>query len=251
MDMSVYEWENRQEEKHWWFKARRVLLSQEIKKLMGENKNSVLDIGTSTGTNLRMLKSLGFNNITGVDSNSDAIRYCKEKEFYNMIEGTILNLPFEKDSFQLVLATDILEHVKDDSKAVKEIVRVLKPGGIALITVPTFPSLWGIQDVAGQHYRRYKRKELMNLLRTNGLLVDENDCYYFNFFLFVPIWIARKGIRILQENLGLLKNIKHEGQINTNFLNALLYKIFYIDISIARQLRVPFGVSCFALCRHP
>lgn len=102
-----------------------------------------------------------------------------------------LTYHFEKDSFQFNLATYMLEHVEDASKAVKEIVRVL--GGIALITVPTLPPLWRIQNVVGNITGDINEKELIKFLRIHGLLVDEKDCYYFNFFSLYQFGSLEKG----------------------------------------------------------
>jgi ubiquinone/menaquinone biosynthesis C-methylase UbiE len=88
-----------------------------------------------------MLSDLGFKHVTGVDMSDDAIRFCAEKGL-----GHVEKLPFDNVSFDVVLATDIIEHVDDDNRALAEIARVLRPGGKVLITVPAFQALWGLQD---------------------------------------------------------------------------------------------------------
>ncbi len=131
------------EEKHWWFVGRRRLFGGVIRDLTLAKEAAILDVGTSTGTNLRMLRDLGYSNVTGVDLNDDAIRYCKSKGFPDVRKGNICELPFADNSFDLVLATDIIEHVDDDLAALREVLRVVRPGGTALVTVPAFKSLWG------------------------------------------------------------------------------------------------------------
>ena len=93
-----------------------------------------------------------------------------------------------------MLATDVIEHVDDDLLALQEVARVLKPQGFALITVPTFPSLWGLQDEVAHHKRRYRKNELLALIEKSGLQPLRN--YYFNYLLFVPIWLARQIIKL-------------------------------------------------------
>ena len=145
----------------------------------------VLDVGTSTGTNLRLLISMGFEDVTGLDLNPEAIRFCAEKGLGDVKLGDIESLPFENETFDLVLATDIIEHVDDDARAVRELHRVLAPGGKLLITVPTFKALWGHNDDTSHHKRRYVATEVLTLIKSAGLHIRRN--FYFNFLLFLPM----------------------------------------------------------------
>jgi 2-polyprenyl-3-methyl-5-hydroxy-6-metoxy-1,4-benzoquinol methylase len=76
---ATFEVESRVEATHWWFVARRELFAREIARAGIPLSARVLDIGTSTGTNLRMLKDLGFRDVTGLDATEEAIRFCAEK----------------------------------------------------------------------------------------------------------------------------------------------------------------------------
>ena len=115
------------------------------------------------GTNLRLLQELGIcRTARGLDLSDDAIRWCAEKGLGTVEKGDVCNLPFGEASFELVLATDIIEHVDDDLQAITEIRRVLAPGGTAIITVPAFQSLWGLQDDVAHHKRRYLKGSCWN-----------------------------------------------------------------------------------------
>lgn len=242
MELSVYEIEAELEESHWWFVCRRYLFAREIKKLLLSKDTDILDIGTSTGTNLRMLRDFGFMNVVGLELSSEAISYCESKELGPVEQGSVCSMPFPDQSFSLVLATDILEHVDDDERALKEIKRVLKPGGVCLITVPTFQILWGKQDELSHHKRRYYLSKLKIKLANIGLVSTKG--YYFNYLLFIPILVARFFIKIFKLDL------KSENQINTKVLNKLLTFIFYMDILTASVLKPPFGVSALLICKH-
>src|SRR6266480_4269479 len=142
MDATAYALEAEAEATHWWFTGRRRLFAREIDKTGLSRTSRVLDVGTSTGANLRLLRDLGFRAVDGLDFSQDAIRYCREKGLGLVRLGDVCGMPFVNGSFDLVLATDIIEHVDDDLKALREIGRVLRPGGKVLITVPAFPILW-------------------------------------------------------------------------------------------------------------
>ena len=146
-------------------------------------------------------------------------------------------------SLQLVLATDIIEHVEDDRLALSEIARVLVPGGSAVITVPAFQALWGLQDEVSHHLRRYRLPVLRKAVAAAGLRPVR--CFHFNYLLFVPIWAVRQILRVF--------NIKvsSESQVNTTLLNALLSGVFDFDVRTAPWLAPPFGVSIFVLAEKP
>jgi SAM-dependent methyltransferase len=243
MDIATYAAEADAEAEHWWFVGRRWLFSRELQMLGAKPGSHILDAGTSTGTNLRMLQDQGYQNYKGLDLSSEAVRYCTLKGLGEVRKGDVCQMPFESESFDFVLATDILEHVENDIAALKEINRVLKPGGSALITVPAFPSLWGLQDEVAHHKRRYRLGPLLDRTCQSGFVVGRR--YHFNYLLFAPIWIVRQIIRILDIK------VSSENEINTPHLNALLGFIFMLDIRTAPWLRLPFGVSLLAVAQKP
>lgn len=241
MDAAVYEIESRVEATHWWFAGRRRLFSKEIAQQGIAHNACVLDIGTGTGSNLRMLQETGFRNVLGIDQSEDAIRFCTEKGF-KVEKGDICSLPFPDLSIDLILATDIIEHVDEDDVALAEIARVLAPSGRALITVPAFQSLWGRQDDVAHHKRRYRRRELLEKLR--GAQLSPMRVFYFNSILFGPIWLARQLMRIIGTK------IESENELNPSWLNRLLTPVFAIDVAMAPSLRLPFGVSILVMAER-
>jgi SAM-dependent methyltransferase len=241
MDIATFAVEAEVEETHWWFVGRRRLFAAELAKAGVKRTDRVLDIGTGTGANLRLLRDLGFSAVSGVDSSEEAIGYCASKGLGAVRKGSIYALPFADGTFDVVLATDVIEHLECDDAAVREVSRVLASGGKALITVPAFPSLWGLQDRQAFHKRRYRMKPLLALLRSAQLSPDRY--YHFNYLLFVPIYLARRLIDFLRVDL------KSEGQINSPLLNRVLLAVFSFDIWTAPFIRPPFGVSILALAR--
>lgn len=239
MKFEAYEAESKLEATHWWFVVRRDLFKRFIAKLGLKKEANVLDIGTSTGTNLRLLVNMEFTNINGLDFSDHAIEFCRQKGLPAVTKGDICDMPFDDNSMDLVVATDIVEHVPDDQKALDEIYRVLKPGGHALLTVPMFMSLWGPQDDISLHQRRYKRTDFLNLVKKDGFTIKKS--FFFNFLLFLPIWLAR----------FVLNRSKHKGKsendINNPLTNGLFKFIFKVDSLLAPLLHPPFGVSYFCL----
>ncbi|HEY5657313.1 MAG TPA: class I SAM-dependent methyltransferase [Myxococcota bacterium] len=231
------------EREHWWFRGRRRLVGGLIRALGIPPTAQALDVGCGTGSNLRLLVDLGFEDVTGLDRSEEAVRWCREKGLPPVELGDICDLPFPEDHFDLVLAADVLEHVDEPATAVAELHRVLRPGGTLIATVPAFESLWGLQDDVSHHKRRYRRDELVAQLRAAGFAVTRS--FYFNFLLFAPIWLARQLIRWLGIELA------SENEINTRWLNGVLARIFALDVWAAPRLRPRFGVSILAVARRP
>jgi SAM-dependent methyltransferase len=239
MERSVYAVEAAVEKGHWWFRGRRRLLRRALTRLAIERDARVVDVGSGTGANLRVLRELGFRHICGVDSNPDAIRWCEAKGLGKVVRADAGALPLRDEVADLVLAADILEHMDDDRQGLDEIRRILRPRGTAIITVPAFSALWGLQDVVSHHKRRYHASELAAKLGSAGFVVRE--LHYFNYLLFLPIWSARQAIRVLRVRLD------SENQVNSPLLNRVLAGIFAFDVTTSPRLKPPFGVSLFAM----
>jgi SAM-dependent methyltransferase len=241
VELSVYESEHENEASHWWFVVRREMFARLIQQRMDPAKCSFVDIGTSTGTNLRMLRDIRATDVTGVELEMTAADFAYRKTGCKVIVADCTKIPLPDSSVDCVLATDVLEHVNDHAAAAKEIKRLLRPGGIAVVTVPAFMVLWGPQDELSHHKRRYRKSQIIELLHEADLKVEE--AFYFNFLLLPPIFIARQILRHYK------RNIRSEGDVNTRLINALLLRIFRIDCWLAPRLRIPFGVSVCVIVR--
>lgn len=239
MDIGIYATEAAIERDHWWFAGRRFLLSRIIGEFSLPPGSAILDVGTGTGSNLRMLRDLGFDRVRGLDRSSEAVRFCAEKGLGAVELGDVRALPFPDRQFDLVLATDIIEHVDDDLLALRELRRVLKPNGRLLLTVPAFRLLWGLQDEVGHHQRRYRLSELLELIGAASLLPERH--FYFNYLLFLPILLLRRLMRVLPARVA------SEGEINAPWLNRMMGGLFRFDVQTAPRLRPPFGVSALVV----
>ena len=114
--------------------------------------------------------------------------------------GDALNLPFDDDSFDVVLISEVLEHVPEDARAIAELTRILKPGGVAAVTVPrAFPEriCWALSDayheVEGGHIRIYRADELADKLAAAGLDVTGTDHAH---ALHAPYWWLKCAVGV-------------------------------------------------------
>jgi SAM-dependent methyltransferase len=238
------------EDVHWWFVGRRRILQQVLDRYVGtsgSDRRKILDVGCGTGTMLTYLAAYG--KAQGIDVDEEAIRYCRERGLVDVRLGAAEQLPFDDGSFDLVTALDVVEHLDDDLAAIREVARVLRPGGRVLMTVPAHRFLWGDQDEVNLHKRRYVAAEVRDRLTTTGFEVERIS--YINSYLFLPIAAVR-----------LIRRLKHRFRPRTSLrsdfsypaprpLNFLLALIFGAEAPIVRRVDIPIGVSIMALGRKP
>jgi len=240
MKKITYDIEWNLERSHWWFTGRRRLLKTLLSFLKIRRDSTVIDVGCGVGSNLTLLKSMGFK-VIGIDSEIYSLSFAKKLSGVFLINGNLLRLPIKSNSIDLIVATDILEHLNEDTIGIKEIHRTLAREGMVVLTVPAFEFLWGTQDVVGMHKRRYSKKEFLRKLEHEGFTILKSS--YFNFILFTPILFARRMIRLL----GL--KIASENEINFPLINFFLKAIFSLESFILRYFPFPLGVSIFCIAQ--
>ena len=148
----------------------------------------ILDVGCGTGANLLLLSKYG--DAEGVDISDDALSFCRERGLQKVTKGAAEELPYADGLFDLITAFDVVEHLDDDVAGLKEMRRVLRPGGRVLLFVPTFMFLWGLQDDVSNHRRRYRLPELSRILEQAGFEVERTS--YANITFFLPILLDQK-----------------------------------------------------------
>ncbi len=223
------------EETHWWFVARRDMI---MRLLRDESKESrILDIGCSAGAMLRQLERAGFVNAWGIDTSEKAVESCRAKGQKNVSLMDGASMAFGDSEFDLLIASDVLEHIADDRMALSEWRRVLKTGGRLLVFVPAFPFLWSGHDEANRHYRRYGRRELVSKLQDAGFSIERST--YWNAATFLPVLAARLSRRFLR-----LKDDDLHGQ---PLLNGPLTGLLCFENAIAERVHIPVGVSIMSL----
>ena len=167
MEDRIYSLMYELEERHWWFRGRRAVLGALIRRAGITSSRRVLDAGCGTGRNLQDYARLG--PAAGVDPSASAVEFCRQRGLSDVTEAGVEALPFEDGAFDVVFATDVLEHVDDDVAAMRELRRVVAPGGTLVATVPAYMWLWTANDVALQHRRRYSRPQLAKSAAASGL----------------------------------------------------------------------------------
>jgi len=232
----------RVEQSHWWYTGRRKILADFVDAIcrqVTDRRPRILDVGCGTGANLLMLSQYG--DAEGVDVSEDALAFCRERGLDKVRLGAAEELPYEDGTFDLVTALDVVEHLDDDLAGLREMRRVLRPGGRVLLFVPTFMFLWGLQDDVSNHRRRYRLPELQRVLEQAGFEIERTT--YANITFFLPILAMRQLMR--------LTGIKadSENNINVSALNGVLGGVFGAEGWFLKRMNLPFGVSGLCVAR--
>ncbi len=232
----------RVEQSHWWYAGRRKILAgfvEEICRQVTDRRPRILDVGCGTGANLMMLSEYG--DAEGVDVSEDALSFCRERGLQKVRLGAAEELPYEDGTFDLVTAFDVVEHIDDDLAGLREMRRVLRPGGRVLLFVPTFMFLWGVQDDVSNHRRRYRLPELSRVLEKAGFEMERAT--YANITFFLPILMIRKLMRVT----GI--KTESENNITVSSLNGVLGRLFGAESWVLKRMNLPFGVSGLVVAR--
>lgn len=232
------------EERYWWSAGTRAIFHEWLRQAVGGGP-LVLDLGCGSGIFAKELAPLGA--VHGLDVSAEAIALGRSRGLRNLCLGSAERLPYASGRFDVVTALDVIEHA-DDRLVLAEAVRVLKPGGLALIHVPAFPFLWGPHDVAAHHRRRYRRRALCQVVEESGLRIERLS--YLNFLVFPAAIAVRVGKRMLAL-AGLGGAPGPEIYELPGGLNAALTRMLSLERVALRWMRFPFGVSLLCLARKP
>ena len=230
------------ESRHWWFLARRVLLSSIIHRLTLPPNARILEIGSGTGGNLEMLSAFGRVSALEMDATARSIANKKTLDRFDIRAGFCpTDIPFSDEKFDLICLFDVLEHIEEDFLTLVALRTLIADGGNILVTVPAYQWLWSRHDEFLHHKRRYSAQQLRQKIAAAGLRIDKIS--YFNTLLFPLAVVARFKDRLMGAASA------SGSAIPADPLNSLLYKIFSAERHLLGKASLPFGVSLLAVLR--
>jgi SAM-dependent methyltransferase len=241
MDPRAYAEMYEVEDRHWWFRGRRAVIWSLLSLTDLPEKPRFLDAGCGTGRHLIEFGSLG--PAVGVDPSADAVEFCHQRGLEDVRCAGLEELPFASGAFDLLLASDVLEHIDDDVGALVELRRVAAEDAHLVITVPAYQWMWTEHDVQLHHVRRYTLPVMRARVRAAGWEVERAT--YFNSLLFPGVAAARLVAR----------SSKRQGHTDLDRTPALLNAALGIPMKleaamIRRGVRFPAGVSLGLVCRR-
>ncbi|MDI6874874.1 methyltransferase domain-containing protein [Candidatus Solincola sp.] len=246
MKKEEYEALYRLEDTHWWYLGHRSLYARLLDAHCPEAaRGRVLDAGCGTGGLTAWLRNrYRPRRLVALDASEAALMRCGERGLEELLCCSVEYLPFPDASFDLVLSLNVIYHreVKDDLAALREMGRVLAPGGYLLLNLPALPFLRGGHDLAVGGARRYTRSRLLEMLEAAELRLIKAT--YFVFFLLPVIAVRRLLTRGLPE-----EEAASDLFLPPPPLNRALARLLELEARMASWTGLPLGSSLTALAR--
>ena len=231
------------EQSHWWYTGMASITRALIEKYVPTGTNlKILDAGSGTGAGMTLLSDYG--NVTGFDVSREAIGYCRKKHPDRLVQASIMFLPFIDNTFDLATSFDVLyfEGI-DDTLALRELSRVLVPGGKMVLRVPAFDWLRGTHDVKVSTGHRYNMMELSKKMKYNGF--SPVFMSYANCILFPVLLLKRLLERFLPHQTG------SDITVNVGFLRKIFERFIILESRMIKIRPMLFGSSIFAVGQKP
>jgi SAM-dependent methyltransferase len=238
MERSVYREMAELDQRHWWYRARREVLADLIRREAMPPANArILEIGCGTGHNLEMLKAFG--DVDALELDDEARTIAEKRLGRSVMSAPLPELEGVRDGeYDLIAALDVIEHIDDDRGALAAIAAKLRKGGRFMMTVPAHPWMWSAHDVVNHHKRRYSKASLKRLIE--GSPLELKKLGYFNSLLF-PLAVAER----------LSSKIRGKDDPKVKLppapLNSALRAVFSAERHLVGRLPLPPGLSLFAV----
>jgi SAM-dependent methyltransferase len=228
------------DEEHWWYRGRRRVLRAELDRLPVAPDPRLLDAGCGSGRTLDELATYG--RVSGIDLSESAVETAWRRGHDDVHLAAVEEIPFPDTTFDVVTCLDVIEHTRDDRVSLAELLRVTRPGGLLLVTVPAYQALWSAHDTANLHYRRYDRSSLRRAAHAAGWHVVSDT--YFNGLLLAPAAAVRFASRWRTPSHSDL-------EVTPQALNGVLELPLRLESRfLATGSRLPAGLSLLMVLRR-
>lgn len=219
---------------YWWYQARADLLEAALSRYAADAALA-LDLGSADGPSVAWLRDRVAHTVAldidvrGLGSSG--------------VCGSALSLPFADDTFDLVTAFDVIEHLEPEGAALAEAARVLSPGGRLLLAVPAYQWAWSDFDDKNGHHRRYTRGRLVAAVEDAGFVVDRATHAFASVFpLFATERLTRRVLRSRQTHAP--ADIVEVPAVARS-VHQLLMALSALDRRVLTRRDLPFGSSVF------
>jgi SAM-dependent methyltransferase len=229
----------------WFYVGKRKIVQHWIQRVASPGPEHLLvDCGAGTGMFAHEVSRRC--RVIALDDHEESLALAREKlGAERVLQGSCTNIPLEVGTVDIVTALDVVEHVENESLAMAEFARVLRRGGVLVVTVPALMLLWSDWDVVLHHFRRYTRKSLLAIVPT-----DKFDVIHVNYINVValPLVLAIRKMRLLRQRLLRSAGSRSEDEVPLRPLNFLL-KWTFVRLACQGWLQFPAGVGLLMVLR--
>lgn len=250
MEYAEYQIMYEAEDTHWWYRGMRGAMFTLLRLGPAHRREpSILDAGCGTGGTLNALRSAGYSRLEGFDLNPIALEFCRKRGLDHVRLGSITEIPYPDTTFDIVISCDVVTDAGTDNEAtaLRELYRVLRPGGRLFLNLPAYAFLRSEHDRATDVARRVTRGEITGKLEGAGFAVKRAS--YWNMLLF-PVVVAVRLLR--REGADEVQNAaRSDIVLPPGPINTLLSAIVLLESKLMRYVNLPFGSSVVTLAVKP
>ena len=233
------------EEKYWWFAAMRQITDTIAARELQTENLRILDAGCGTGFNLGYYGSGSGRDVYGLDITKEALDWVWKRGFHKIAQASVTEIPYKSATFDLVFSFDVLQQLPSgiNESGIREMHRVLKPGGHLFVRVAAFEWLRSSHDEELHTLHRFTRQELVEKLQRSGF--DQEWSSYANGFLF-PVILMRRFLK--HAGIGKGTDVRPLPQ-GLGWLDSILRTVLAREANwFEAGRRLPFGLSviCYA-----
>ena len=231
------------ERTHFWFRGCRRFVAPVLHDLAGARRDlRLIDCGCGTGFNLNLLRPYG--SVYGFDLSAGGVAHAR-RSGANVVRGDVTRIPFVSNQFDIATSFDVLQSVEGDQAAVREMARVLRPGGAVVLTVAALEVLRGDHSIAWKEVRRYTPALARQLVCEAGRHPVRAS------FTFASVFPHSAGVRVAQRALRPFRGVRQEADIRVPVapVNALLTGLVSAEAALARHVPMPIGSSLLVVAR--
>ncbi|HAM99575.1 MAG TPA: hypothetical protein DCQ26_13280 [Marinilabiliales bacterium] len=233
------------EENSFWFRHRNNCIVSLIAKY--SLNDLFFDIGGGNGFVTKAIENAGAP-VVLVEPGLEGVLNAKRRNVENVFCGTLNDLFELKGQLPTIGTFDVIEHIHDDDRFVKDIHKMLKKDGIFYATVPAYKFLWSDEDTDAGHYRRYSRRSIKKLLKNNNFEIVYST-YLFS-ILTVPLFVLRTMSSVLGIRKKTKKDNSSEHTQNKGFIGEILNSVWKWELGrIQNYKSIPFGTSCLIVAK--
>jgi SAM-dependent methyltransferase len=236
---------SRAEATHFWFRGFREFVRPVILEMSGGRRDlRIIDCGCGTGHNIRLLEPYG--RVVGFDLHQSGVAMTHASGA-TVVRADAAHAPFASDTFDIATSFDVMQCLEPDAAVVREMSRLVRPGGRVLVTMAALEVLRGDHSLSWQEVRRYTPAKARELFAQAGLRVDRLS------FLFGSLFPLMLTVRCAQRLLRPFRAHRPETDIAVPSapVNALLTAVVMAEARVARLVSLPIGSSLLVVGRKP
>jgi ubiquinone/menaquinone biosynthesis C-methylase UbiE len=211
----------------------------------------VLDVGCSSGYLLQEIReSLPHAALIGSDYLAAPLMELAERmPDLPFLQFDLRRCPLPDACVDVVTALNVLEHIDRDEKALAEIFRILRPGGLAHVECPAGPHLFDVYDEYLMHHRRYRSSDLVKMARQTGFEILRAT--HLGFLVYPAFWFVKKRNRRLARRNPEGAAAQVKAHIRETGASTLMATLMRLELTLSKVMNFPFGIRSVLMLRKP